>query len=63
MLGLFDNTAWETCAVPPNASKLEPGTFRIDMTLLRFVQPLPGMAAAELDDIIVQRAVTVRDSA
>lgn len=63
MLGLFDNSAWETCLIAPDDRELEPSTFRIDVTLLRFVQPILGAEAPELEDVIVNRAVTVRELA
>lgn len=62
-LGPFDNAACEDCAIAPDDSDLGPGTFRLDVTLLRPVAPLAGVAVAALDDIIAERAVRFTRSA
>lgn len=62
MLGSFDNTAWVPCETPPDNTELEPGTFRIDVTLLRFVEPIPG-PVADVDEVVVAKAMNIQESA
>lgn len=62
MLGPFDNTAWVPHETPPDTTELEPGTFRIDVTVLRLVEPIPG-AVAEVDQVVVAKAMNIRESA
>lgn len=62
MLGPFNNVAWEPSEAPPPADEqLEPGTFRIGVTLLCAVNGIDGVGVPAIDSIIRERLITPLD--
>jgi len=59
MLGPFDNEAWEDTTEVPPGGELEPGTFRVDLTILRPVIPVLGVGVPGLDTVVAERALTL----
>jgi hypothetical protein len=59
ILGPFDRDAWEPCDAPPEEpAEIEPGTFRLGLTLLAPVHGVDGVGVPDLDPLIKERLVT-----
>jgi Restriction endonuclease len=58
-MGLIDQTAWQPLGHEPEEQELSPGSFSIDLTLLKPISPIDASGPPNLDDIVIEQAVTL----
>jgi hypothetical protein len=57
-LGPFDRDAWVPVESPPVETELGPNTIQVNMTVFRPIASVPGTATPDLDQFILEQAVS-----